>query len=124
MNWWDQHEHIKKEEFSYYIASLSNLIIPLINTGQFDDVKVILDRIANLATHTPCEEALVFQSLTYFRLLYYLNITEFDAICQMAPTIEKILDKHSFPPKTTYGFISNMALAYFIWKIILNAYAG
>ncbi len=112
--WWDSNPHIKEEEFSQYIASLSNFFQILLTTHQFEQCKKILEFVSGLEPKSSFAEYLIFKNLTLYKFLYHINVGEFDAAIDLIPTIENGLQKYAFELKATFGMFANIAIMYFI----------
>lgn len=114
VEWWDINPKYKNEEFSRYIADISNLLHAYASQGRYESLPGLLDRLEDDEIHNYHEKAVVFQRASIYRLMYYINTGEQEGIQPFINRIEKGLSQYKIEVVPKMVLLFNVAVLLFI----------
>lgn len=116
VDWWDERPHIKQESFHRYRTAISNLISFFFSKKGFSSHKDLLPLIEKLELEKPQnyhEQGIIFQRVSIFKLLYFMNNGDFTSAEVLVENIENGLNKYLINPSSQLTIIFNVAIFYF-----------
>lgn len=127
---WEKHKDKKQEEPQNYKVFLSNYINSCILVKAFEKMPLLLKKLEAVETASFMEEAETFINIAFYKLLYYLNTTDFNqsvidttAINATIEGIKKGLEKYqnSLPKSRELAFYYNVSIFFFLIRDYINA---
>lgn len=115
VDWWDKHPDNKQEEFYRYIVDSSNLLHAYTANNHYNLLKQLLDKLEKEAPIHYHDQVVLFQKVTIYKLMYYINSGEVDdSFHKFIEEIDVGLDKYSIKGGSRLSIIFNVALLFFI----------
>ena len=74
VDWWDENNNFKNEEFNWYVKDMANLLHALFRLNQFSFIPEILRRLEKEAPTSTHDQEVFFLGTTIYRIMYYINI--------------------------------------------------
>lgn len=116
VEWWDENENLKNEEFNWYVKDMANLLHALFRLNQFDYIPEILRRLEKEAPSSPHEQEVLFLRTTIYRLMYYINIGSPKEGRKLIREIDEGFLKYKMRLTARMVIIFNSALLLFLLK--------
>ncbi len=113
-NWWEINPKQKNEEFTKYIADVSNLLNAYSIQGKYEFLPDILDKLDKEDTQNYHEKAAVFQRSSIYRLMYFINISPLHGVDPVIRKIEKGLSLYQINTPGRLVILFNVAVLLFI----------
>jgi hypothetical protein len=113
---WEDQPSFRTAFPKMYKLSLTNYLHALNKSGKWDDLRKVLDAMTGLPAENRDEAAEDFQTVEFYRLMYYLNSRQLQRAQDLLPRIEDGLKE--FGAKVNQArwlsFKVNMAMTYFV----------
>ncbi|MFM9947463.1 MAG: hypothetical protein ACKV1O_05950 [Saprospiraceae bacterium] len=114
LEWWDNHPHLKLEEFFRYQISLTKIISFSILNGEYEKGIELIHKIRERNSNTAYGKALTFRFITVHELLYYINTRKIDEAKNMLPIIEEGVRIYPLALKKKMAIMHNAAITAFL----------
>ncbi len=114
LDWWDVNQKYRKEEFHRYIVDVANLLHAYAQQERFDAFPELLDRLAKESGTSVHDQALAFQNLAIYKLMYYLNTGEDEGLPDLLALIESGLRQYRINIGSRMAILFNTASLLFI----------
>lgn len=113
LEWWDNHQYLKQEEFFRYQISLTKILAFLGANGEHEKLVELVRRMRDNSSGTANEKALMFRFTAVYELLYYLNTRKIDQAKAMLPVIEEGIRIYPLSIKRKLAISYNAAMVAF-----------
>lgn len=113
LEWWDNHPHLKQEDFFRYQISLTQITSFSLLNGDYEKVIELIHKIRERNSNTAYGKALIFRFNTVHELLYYLNSGKIDQAKNMLPMIEEGVRIYPLALKKKMAIMYNAAITAF-----------
>lgn len=114
IDWWDRHPMNKEEEFHRYIVDVSNYLHGYGSKGQYQYFPKLIESLENSKPRYLHDKSLVFQKLSIYRLMYFINTGENKGIDILLRSIEKGLSTFYINERSQFVLLFNTATLLFI----------
>lgn len=114
VDWWDENQKYKGEEFYRYIVDISNLLFICLRIKQYEKFPELLERIEREPPSNQHDQKIVFQKLAIYKLVYFINSGQSDGAYKLVDEIEYGLNQFNINPVSTLILSGNVAILLFI----------
>lgn len=113
-NWWEINPKYKSEEFTKYIADVSNLLTAYSIAGKYEYLPEILDKLDKEDIQNYHEKAAIFQRSSIYRLMYFINQAPNQGIDLFIRKTEKGMNQYQISIPSKMVILFNVAVLLFI----------
>lgn len=114
VDWWHEHEKIKEEEFHKYVIDVSNLLHGYYLKGAYHEFPKLIERLETSAPKNHHDQGIVFQKVSIYKILYYINTGHSDGIDQVVENVRAGLDKYQMKSGSRNALIFNTSVMLFM----------
>ncbi|PHN07699.1 hypothetical protein [Flavilitoribacter nigricans] len=114
IDWWDKHPLNKEEEFHKYIVDISNYLHGYATKGQYQYFPKLIESMENARPKNLHDKSLVFQKISIYKLMYFINTGENRGLDAFLETVEKGLSTYFISPGSQLVLLFNTAILLFI----------
>ncbi len=111
---WDEIPKYKEEDLYRYIVDISNLLNAYSNVGQYGYLPEILQKLEATSVNKVHDKVMIFQKVSIYKLMYYINTGQSDGIESLVKAIEKGLDTYQMSLASKMVLVFNTSLLLFI----------
>ncbi len=114
VDWWDQNEAYRQEEFYRYVVDLSNFLSFCYTNKKLEYMPPVLDKLQNSKPKNFHDQQTVFQNVSTFKLIYHINLGIAEGVDQLVESIDKGMQKYQINIVSQTVLIFNTAILLFI----------
>ncbi|NRB51427.1 MAG: hypothetical protein HRU41_27395 [Saprospiraceae bacterium] len=114
VDWWDQYEKIKIEEFYKYIIDVSNLLHGFYAKEAYHEFPALIEKLEKETPRNHHDQGVVFQKATIYKLLYYINTGFDEGIEEVVEGVKSGLDKYQISAGSRNVLIFNTSVMLFM----------
>ncbi len=114
IDWWDRHPMNKEEEFHKYIVDVSNFLHGYASKGQYQYFPKLIESMENTRPKNLHDKSLVFQKISIYRLMYFINTGKNNGMDQLLDNIEQGLNTYFVSESSQMVLLFNSAILLFI----------
>jgi hypothetical protein len=121
---WEDQPYFRAAFPKMYKLSLTNYLHAVNKAGEWEALREVLDAMTGLPADNRDEAAEDFQTVEFYRLMYYLNSRQLQCALDLLPRIEHGLKEFGAKvnPARWLSFKVNMAMTYFVCDDRRRAY--
>lgn len=114
IDWWDKHPLNKEEEFHKYVVDVSNYLHGYATKGQYQYFPKLIESMENTKPKNLHDKSLVFQKISIYKLMYFINTGESNGIKTLLKSIDKGLSAYHVSERSQLVLLFNTAILLFI----------
>lgn len=114
IDWWDKHPLNKEEEFHKYIVDVSNFLHGYASKGQYQYFPKLIESMENAKPRNLHDKSLVFQKISIYKLMYFINTGKNNGIEELLDSIEQGLTTYFVSESSQLVLLFNVAILLFI----------
>ena len=114
VDWWEENEAYRQEEFYRYVVDLSNFLSFCYTNKKLEYMPPVLDRLQNSNPKNFHDQQTVFQKAATFKLIYHINLVIADGVDELVESIDKNIQKFQINIVSQAVLIFNTAILLFI----------
>lgn len=114
VEWWEENEDYRQEEFYRYVVDLANFLSFCYTNRKLEYMPPILDRLQNSNPKNFHDQQTVFQNVSTFKLIYHINLGIATGINELVESIDKGIQKFQINIVSQAVLIFNTAILLFI----------
>jgi hypothetical protein len=114
IDWWDKHPLNKEEEFHKYIVDISNYLHGYATKGQYQYFPKLIESMENSRPKNLHDKSVVFQKISIYKLMYFINTGENRGLDAFLENIEKGLSTYFISQGSQLVLLFNTAILLFI----------
>ena len=114
VEWWDQNEAYRQEEFYRYVVDLSNFLSFCYTNKKLEYMPPVLDKLQNSMPKNFHDQQTVFQKVSTFKLIYHINLGIAEGIGPLVESIDKGIQKYQINIVSQAVLLFNTAVLLFI----------
>lgn len=93
VDWWDQNEAYRQEEFYRYVVDLANYLHACYTNHKLEYMPQVLAKLENSDPKNFHDQQTVFQNVSTYKLLYHINLGIAEGVEALVENIEKGIQK-------------------------------
>ncbi len=114
VEWWDQNEAYREEEFYRYVVDLSNYLHACYTTRKLEYMPQVLDKLQNSRPKNFHDQQTIFQNVSTYKLIYHINLGIAEGVDELVDSIEEGIRKYQINFVSQTVLTSNTAILLFI----------
>ncbi|MCB0585805.1 MAG: hypothetical protein KDD06_10845 [Phaeodactylibacter sp.] len=114
VDWWEQNEAYRQEEFYRYVIDLSNFLSFCYTNKKLEYMPPVLSRLENSEPKNFHDQQTIFQNVSTFKLIYHINLGIAEGVDSLVESIEKGMQKFQINIVTQTVLTFNTAILLFI----------
>ena len=114
VDWWDENPHFKNEDFSRYIVDISNLLYAWFKKEDYSNFPQLLAKIERDTPKNLHDQSMVFNKLSNYKLLYYINSGATQGIRELVDEIDFGLSQYNINSSRRLLLLFNVVVILFM----------